>query len=381
MRILELEIHEIRGIRDLTIRPDGANIVIWGPNGAGKSAVVDAIDFLLTGSMSRLRGRGTGGISLSEHGPHVDSDLDAAYVRAVVSFPTVQEPVELSRRIAAPSQIECEEAVRPRVEEMLNLARRGQHVLTRREILRFITAEAGTRAQEIQALLNLTPIENVRRALVTVRNDFRELMETARSSLALADGRLKTLTGAATSDEQALLNFVNDRRATLGGEPLDDLASQDLKSDAHPPSVSSSVEEVVNKPIIVNAVASIRGALAEDARRSASDLDEALRAVLEELRSDPSLREETAREDLSRLGLSLLGDQEVCPLCGTAWPEGELRTALTARLERAARSTSLNRIDGVCRWASRQGLRAGRERAGHSWAAGCTRAGFARGGF
>jgi hypothetical protein len=99
-----------------------------------------------------------------------------------VSLPTVQEPVELSRRIAAPSQIECEEAVRPRVEEMLNLARRGQHVLTRREILRFITAEAGTRAQEIQALLNLTPIENVRRALVTVRNDFRELMETARSS-------------------------------------------------------------------------------------------------------------------------------------------------------------------------------------------------------
>jgi recombinational DNA repair ATPase RecF len=41
MKLLELEIHNIRGIRHLLLKPDGKNLVVWGPNGSGKSAVVD----------------------------------------------------------------------------------------------------------------------------------------------------------------------------------------------------------------------------------------------------------------------------------------------------------------------------------------------------
>ncbi|MBU4179905.1 MAG: ATP-binding protein [Actinobacteria bacterium] len=72
MRLIELDINSVRGITQLTLSPDGKNIVIYGPNGSGKSAVVDAIDFLLTGDISRLSGSGTSGISLKEHGPHID---------------------------------------------------------------------------------------------------------------------------------------------------------------------------------------------------------------------------------------------------------------------------------------------------------------------
>ena len=72
MRLLELDVHNIRGICDLTLKPGGKNFVAWGPNGSGKSALVDAIDFLLTGRIARLIGKGTGGITLSEHGPHID---------------------------------------------------------------------------------------------------------------------------------------------------------------------------------------------------------------------------------------------------------------------------------------------------------------------
>ena len=50
MRVLELEIHEFRGIRDLVLKPARENMVVWGANGSGKSAVVDAIDFVLTGN-------------------------------------------------------------------------------------------------------------------------------------------------------------------------------------------------------------------------------------------------------------------------------------------------------------------------------------------
>jgi recombinational DNA repair ATPase RecF len=54
MRILELEIKNVRGISDLLLKPEGRNILILGPNGSGKSSVVDAIDFLLTGRITRL---------------------------------------------------------------------------------------------------------------------------------------------------------------------------------------------------------------------------------------------------------------------------------------------------------------------------------------
>jgi len=56
MKIVEIEIKNIRGIKELTLHPDSNNFVVWGSNGTGKSAVVDAIDFLQTGQINRLVG-------------------------------------------------------------------------------------------------------------------------------------------------------------------------------------------------------------------------------------------------------------------------------------------------------------------------------------
>lgn len=56
MKIEEIEIHNVRGVRDLVLKPCSENLVIWGSNGSGKSTIVDAIDFLMTGSISRLKG-------------------------------------------------------------------------------------------------------------------------------------------------------------------------------------------------------------------------------------------------------------------------------------------------------------------------------------
>ena len=41
---------------------DGEHIGLIGPNGTGKSGIVDALDFALTGNISRLSGNGTGGL-------------------------------------------------------------------------------------------------------------------------------------------------------------------------------------------------------------------------------------------------------------------------------------------------------------------------------
>ena len=101
MKILELDIENVRGIVTFDIMPNGQNIAIHGPNGSGKSAVVDAIDFLLTGDISRLAGRGTKGISLKDHGPHIDHKPKDATVKAKIQLEGIKEPLIIERRITA----------------------------------------------------------------------------------------------------------------------------------------------------------------------------------------------------------------------------------------------------------------------------------------
>ena len=156
MRLIELEIENVRGIRHLVLKPKGGNFAVWGPNGSGKSAVVDAIDFLLTGEITRLTGKGTGNISLSKHGPHIDCKPEDAKVRAVIRLKGIDKPIEISRCMGHPKLLICKDSDLATLEPVLRLAQRGHHVLTRREILRYITAEGSTRAGEIQDLLNIS---------------------------------------------------------------------------------------------------------------------------------------------------------------------------------------------------------------------------------
>lgn len=52
-----LIIEEFRVIRKLRLDFAGKNVAVYGPNGTGKSGVVDAIEFVLTGNISRLTGQ------------------------------------------------------------------------------------------------------------------------------------------------------------------------------------------------------------------------------------------------------------------------------------------------------------------------------------
>ena len=72
IKLETVHIEEIRGIRALDVDLKRKTFAISGPNGSGKSGVIDAIEFGLTGEIKRLTGSGTKGLSLAEHGPHVD---------------------------------------------------------------------------------------------------------------------------------------------------------------------------------------------------------------------------------------------------------------------------------------------------------------------
>ena len=169
MRLIELKIENVRGIKELELKLDGKSFGIWGPNGSGKSAVVDAIDFLFTGGISRLAGKGTGGITLRRHGPHIDQEPTDAKVSATFRIPGLDHEVELTRLMSKPQELESSDGSR-QLENLLSLAGRRQYVLTRREILKFITAEAATRAEQFTQLLHLDDVAVTRRTLVTTLN-------------------------------------------------------------------------------------------------------------------------------------------------------------------------------------------------------------------
>jgi hypothetical protein len=334
MRLLELEIQNVRGICHLSIKPDGYNFVVWGPNGSGKSAVVDAIDFLLTGRVSRLTGKGTGDITLSTHGPHIDHVPDEAIVRGVLRLPGMKEPVEIKRCMARPNVLECPPSAKAHLDPILTLAQRGQHVLTRREILKYITAEASTRAQEIQALLNITEIEDIRQAFVKVQNDFNKALQTAKNGMDTAKGAVNSTVQATTFDVNTVRQVVNQNRVILGGQPISAIRSIELKKDLKPPTTIPS-DRLINVTLLERDIANLHKMMQEQSRAKIAERDELLRALLSSIRSDPELLRALAKQQLIELGITLIDERGSCPLCDTQWSPGKLLEYLEKRLSAA----------------------------------------------
>src|SRR6266478_9342362 len=104
IKLESIHIEEVRGIRKLDIDFHKEPFAISGPNGSGKSGVIDGIEFGLTGQIGRLTGRGTKGLSISEHGPHVDKTKfpDAAFVELKVFLPALKKTATITRKVSEP---------------------------------------------------------------------------------------------------------------------------------------------------------------------------------------------------------------------------------------------------------------------------------------
>jgi AAA domain-containing protein len=153
-------IEEVRGIRKLDINFQKATFAISGPNGSGKSGVIDAIEFGLTGQIGRLTGRGTKGLSVSEHGPHVDKTKfpDAAFVELRVFLPEIEKSATITRKVSSPKKAKIIPDDDDVMAALAEVADHPEITLSRREILRFILVEPTKRSEEIQSILKLDEI-------------------------------------------------------------------------------------------------------------------------------------------------------------------------------------------------------------------------------
>ncbi len=334
MKLLELEIWNVRGIPYLLLKPDGANFVIWGSNGSGKSAVVDAVDFLLTGQVTRLTGKGTGGITLEKHGPHIDHKTEDAVVRAKILLAGSKDVAQIERCMADPNTLICDSKVRPRLQPIIALAKKGQHVLTRREILKYVTAEGSTRAQEIQDLLNLSDIEEIRKAFVRVANDHDRSLESARIAVQKAKAAINATVQQKTFSVDFVLQIVNQNRAVLRGNPIAELSSETLKKQVTAPAIARR-EGAVNVALFERDISNLRNVMLPENQDRLGRADKQLRDLVTLVTSNPELMVALSRVQLTQLGIKLANQKGTCPLCDTPWPPGKLIEYLQQRLSTA----------------------------------------------
>lgn len=332
--VQSITIKEFRGIRDITLNFGGKNFAICGPNGTGKSGVVDALEFVLTGNISRLSGEGRGEVSLKQHAPHVDKRDDPAKARviATVTIPSLGKTVTVERDAKSPGSPQ----VTPNEPSVLAVLRQiethPEFVLSRRELIRYVLATPGKRAEEVQALLHLDQIAQVRTGLQRLANGLeRQLIPLDAAAKTAHEGLARALSVPELTAEK-FLGAVNNQRKFLGLPELTDLtATTSLKDGLGAPipakpqaipkaqaladigAVNPVLDEIVNQPMQSRITAALAGIAA--------------------LTADAVLLAGLSRHGFYSTGLSLI-DGDACPFCDKAWDQDELRAHAQAKLNR-----------------------------------------------
>jgi recombinational DNA repair ATPase RecF len=335
MKILELEITNIRGIKNIILKPDGKNIVVYGPNGSGKSAVVDSVEFLFTGRISRLAGEGTKNLSLKEHGPHVDyrDKLKDVSVKGKIKIDEYNNEIDIERKMnnnkLSIKPKDAEEYLKP----YLNIAEMGQHVLSRREILRYITAESGKRAAEIQSLLNLDKIEIIRKNIVNIDSTADKEKKNSDSNIASAKHNILNLLSISEFSIINIINAVNEKRKLLNAVKIDKLNKENIKEGIIPLPKSDTIisftkEEIENKIKDVNNYINIK-------KNDIIQNEVILKNIIDEINKDKKLKKDLIQKKLIELGITLIDESGYCPLCEKEWEKGELIKYLNLRLQKS----------------------------------------------
>ena len=343
IRIDRIRIREFRGIRDYALELKGESFAACGPNGTGKSGIVDAVEFALTGRISRLSGQGTSGLSVKMHGPHVDcSDKpELASVTMDVIIPSLEgERATIHRTVKNPAK----PTIMPDDVDVAaafdHFQRHPEFVLSRRELMRYVLSEAGQRAKEVQSLLRLDDIERMRAVLQKVSNSCtKELPILRRNQVAAATQLLAAL---AISDlgKAALLAAVNARRNVLG---LSELADLDGTTSLKDGVVAGHVAAVISKVPKLQAVAdltTLSGTL--DVFRSPQvreQCDVAAKAITAFAGHGGDGDDAVAREGLLQSALTLF-DEAACPVCETDFEPVAFRERVNGKLARLAALTA-----------------------------------------
>jgi hypothetical protein len=334
IEIESITIKDFRGIRDLTLNLKRKSFAICGPNGTGKSGIVDALEFGLTGNVSRLSGEGRGEVSLKKHGPHVDKrdDPDKARVTLSIHIPHLNKTVTVERGLKDPRNPVVTPNDPAAVEVLRIVEKHPEIVLSRRELIRYVLATPGKRAEEVRALLHLDQVEQVRTALQRIANNCDKVVPPLTGAAAQSRDNLLRAVGIDQLSKEKLLGAANKQRAILGLTPLSDLTdTTSLKDGMASPKVATP--QRIPKAQALADIKAARESLAELGSDSVRAQVEQLSADLIALVADSAVAQSATWDRFYTVGLNLI-TAEACPFCDTEWSAEDLKKHVEGKLSK-----------------------------------------------
>jgi len=336
IKVEKIKIEEFRGIRNLTLDFNGENYAVYGPNGTGKSGVVDALEFVLTGNISRLSGEGMGNVSVKEHAPHVDSrnDPEKSCVTVTLKIPSVgNKEVTLIRNVKNSSTPSITPSSPEILDVIAQLDGHPEFVLSRREIIRYVISKPGNRSEEVQALLRLDQIGELRSNLKTISNaNDKEAKELKKTQNQTSESLTQALEISNLVKEK-VLEAVNLRRTTLGLAQLSDLIATTALNDGLETNTKVTTVPRVNKTSALADLKLYSEALQKITNETIIQECAELKKQLIVLSDNPIATESVSREKFLRTAIDFV-TEEVCPVCGTTWDIPTLQGIIRTKLQK-----------------------------------------------
>jgi len=352
IQIDRIIINEFRGIREMALDLRSQNFAACGPNGTGKSGIVDAIEFALTGNISRLSGAGTGGLSVKAHGPHVDrrNNPEAAAVTLEVSIPALGKRAQIHRSVKAAGTPTITPSHKDVLAAFETVKLYPEFALSRRELIRYVLSEPSQRSKQVQSLLRLDDIEKLRGVLQKIANACqRELLDQNRVT-AEAEKNLRLTLGIEQLDSASVLGAVNLRRAVLGLVQLQKLeADTSVKNGLTTTAAATPLR--VSKVQAAASLAELRDALLALQSQAVRQACSAADARAAELGEDAASLDSLSRHALLSSAIELY-DGTGCPVCDTPFTPDAFQNHVGVKLahldeigkRRAALEAELNPI-------------------------------------
>src|SRR3989344_6648913 len=334
IRAKKITIVEFRGIRNLTIDFNQGNFAICGRNGTGKSGVVDALEFALTGNISRLSGSGTGDISLKAHAPHVDSrnNPEKAYVILTVFIPSLNKEVTIKRSVKDSSSPTITPSD-PDILQILNeVATHPEFTLSRRELIKYVISAPGERAKEVQALLRLDKVEDLRTLLQKIMNSSNKdaILQSKEK-----DGSQQLLLRAlqiTDLNNVKLLIAVNSQRSILDLPEITVLTNTTSLKDGLLATHAATPLMRVPKIQALADIKKLHEIVTAISSPEITELVSNVKAKLVELSTDPTVNDGVTREGFLKSAVELMNG-ELCPVCDTPWDSTLLKELIASKLK------------------------------------------------
>lgn len=333
IRIKTIHIEEFRGIRNLDLDLAGRNFGICGSNGSGKSGIVDAIEFCITGDVTRLSGQGTAGLSVKSHAPHVDQRTHPgkANVTITANIPSLGKTVKIHRSVKNPKNMQITPANADVKNVVAELETHPEFALSRREISKYIITPPGRRSKDVQTLLRLEHLERIRKSLTTFCNKCKGRADEAERNCRQAETDLKNALKIDSLDQALILEKVNEKRQILGLPVLTELTKEtSFKAGVVGPQEAEK-KLALRKAVALADLAVLRSAIEVAGPASLTKSREAAKTALEKLRDDAQALTLAHRQGFIKTGLELV-TEDACPLCDTPWRADELREHLHRKL-------------------------------------------------